>query len=105
LNTLSSTSPIAVEFQVNEEDIYPGYQLQAAIPSSDLSLLLQNGSTYEGKGTITTIDRAVDPATGTIKVRATFPNNANELQAGMNITMNVSTTSATEKLLYLQSCL
>ena len=98
LNTLSSTSPIAVEFQVNEKDITKFTQLQSSHSSSDLSLVLPNGSTYEGKGTITTIDRAVDPATGTIKVRATFPNNANELRAGMNITMNVSTTSATEEV-------
>lgn len=98
MNTLSSTSPIAVEFQVNEKDITKFTQLQSSHSSSDLSLVLPNGSTYEGKGTITTIDRAVDPATGTIKVRATFPNNANELRAGMNITMNVSTTSATEEV-------
>lgn len=98
LNTLSSTSPIAVEFQVNEKDISKFSQLQSSRSSSDLSLMLPNGSTYEGKGTITTIDRAVDPATGTIKVRATFPNNANELRAGMNITMNVSTTSSKEEI-------
>lgn len=98
LNTLSSTSPIAVEFQVNEKDITKFTKLQSSHSSSDLSLLLPDGSTYEGKGTITTIDRAVDPATGTIKVRATFPNNSNTLRAGMNITMNVSSTSATEEV-------
>ncbi|VTR50420.1 efflux RND transporter periplasmic adaptor subunit [Sphingobacterium thalpophilum] len=98
LNTLSSTSPIAVEFQVNEKDINKFVQLQNSRSSSDLSLLLPDGSNYEGKGSITTIDRAVDPATGTIKVRATFPNNANVLRAGMNITMNVSSTSATEEV-------
>jgi len=98
LNTLSSTSPIAIEFQVNEKDISKFVQMQSNHSSSDLSLLLPDGSTYEGKGSITTIDRAVDPATGTIKVRATFPNNANALRAGMNITMNVSTTSPTEEI-------
>jgi len=98
LNTLSSTSPIAVEFQVNEKDINKFVQMQNSRSSSDLSLLLPDGSNYEGKGSITTIDRAVDPATGTIKVRATFPNNANVLRAGMNITMNVSSTSATEEV-------
>lgn len=98
LNTLSSTSPIAIEFQVNEKDINKFVQMQSSRSSSDLSLLLPDGSTYEGKGSITTIDRAVDPATGTIKVRATFPNSSNALRAGMNITMNVSTTSATEEV-------
>ncbi len=98
LNTLSSTSPIAIEFQVNEKDISKFVQMQSSRSSSDLSLLLPDGSTYEGKGNITTIDRAVDPATGTIKVRATFPNNSNVLRAGMNITMNVSTTSANEEI-------
>jgi membrane fusion protein (multidrug efflux system) len=43
LNTLSSTSPIAVEFRGKAKGYLPIYQLQAAIPSSDLSLLLPNG--------------------------------------------------------------
>lgn len=98
LNTLSSTSPIAIEFQVNEKDISKFVQMQQSRSSSDLSLVLPDGSTYEAKGNITTLDRAIDPATGTIKVRATFPNSSNALRAGMNITMNVSSTSKTEEV-------
>lgn len=98
LNTLSSTNPIAVEFQVNERDISQFTQLQNSRTSAGLSAILPDGSTYQDNGVITTIDRAVDPATGTIKVRATFPNSANALRAGMNLTMNVSTTSNTEEV-------
>lgn len=98
LNTISSTNPIAVEFQINERDIAEFIKLQTNATGSEIHVGLPNGSRYTEAGRISTIDRAVDSQTGTLKVRATFANNANTLRAGMNTTLNVVSTSAQEEV-------
>ncbi len=44
---------------------------------------------YPAPGKINTIDRAVNPQTGTITVRLQFPNADRTLRAGMNATVRV----------------
>lgn len=48
-----------------------------------ISLILANGSVHPGIGKFVFIDRAVDPKTGTIRVRAEFPNEGGVLRPGM----------------------
>lgn len=98
LNTISSTDPIAVEFQINERDIYMFTQLQKSGASTQIFATLPDGTRYDVPGKITTIDRSVDSQTGTLKVRAVFANPANVLRAGMNTTLNVQTTSEIEEV-------
>lgn len=98
LNTVSSTNPIAVEFQVNEKDIATFAKLENASASSQIFATLPDGSRYESAGRIATMDRAIDSQTGTLKVRATFANPSNALRAGMNTTLNVQTTSVEEEI-------
>ncbi|MBL1407285.1 efflux RND transporter periplasmic adaptor subunit [Sphingobacterium faecale] len=98
LNTVSSTNPIAVEFQINEKDIPEFTKLQAGSSSTQIYTSMPDGSRYEESGRIVTIDRAVDSQTGTLKVRASFANGANALRAGMNTTLNVESTSSEEEL-------
>ncbi|GGE23389.1 efflux RND transporter periplasmic adaptor subunit [Sphingobacterium cellulitidis] len=96
LNTISSTNPIAVEFQINEKEIMEFSNLQSGKASTEINLTLPDASTYGSQGRISTIDRAVDPQTGTLKVRATFDNPNNTLRAGMNLNLNVVSTSKEE---------
>lgn len=98
LNTVSSTNPIAVEFQINEKEIPEFTGLQTGKSSTKINLTLPDGSTYSALGRISTIDRAVDPQTGTLKVRASFDNPANTLRAGLNLTLNVESTTAHEEM-------
>jgi len=98
LNTISSTNPIAVEFQINEKEITEFANLQSGKSSTEINLTLPDASTYASTGRISTIDRAVDPQTGTLKVRATFQNPNNGLRAGMNLTLNVVSTSTEQQL-------
>jgi membrane fusion protein (multidrug efflux system) len=98
LNTISSTNPIAVEFPINERDIAEFTKLQTNATGSEIYVGLPDGTRYTEAGRISTIDRAVDSQTGTLKVRATFANNANTLRAGMNTTLNVVSTSAQEEV-------
>jgi membrane fusion protein (multidrug efflux system) len=48
-----------------------------------LTLILANGSAHPDKGKFVFIDRAVDIKTGTLRVRAEFPNPARVLRPGM----------------------
>lgn len=98
LNTISSTNPIAVEFQVNEKDIATITKLQQNASNSQLYATLPDGARYDTPGHIATIDRAVDSQTGTLKIRASFANPSNQLRAGMNTTMNIESTSTVEEV-------
>lgn len=98
LNTISTTNPIGVEFQINERDIADFTKLKAGSSSSDIYITLPDGTRYPEAGRIVTIDRAVDSQTGTLKIRASFANNSNTLRTGMNTTLNVASTSAQEQI-------
>jgi len=94
INTISSTNPIAVDFSVNQSDIEQFVHLQGKSSAKDSTIILQvAGRTYSAPGRVTAIDRAVDPSTGTITVRASFENSKNELRAGMNANVLVANTS------------
>src|SRR5690606_40339663 len=87
LNTISSTSPIAVDFAVNQRNIQQFVDLQKqgnVEKDSVITLTFAGGTIYPQPGKITVIDRAVDANTGTITVRATFANPDGLLRAGMN---------------------
>jgi membrane fusion protein (multidrug efflux system) len=101
LNTISSDDPIAVDITVDQREIYKFTQLLAAKPSkSDSTFRLSFGNqTYPQPGTISVIDRAVDPQTGTIKMRVTFPNPDHALRAGMSGTLMVKSSSNEKSIL------
>jgi len=98
LNTVSTVNPIAVEFQISEREISEFTSYLNGRSATEINVQLPDGTNYNTPGKIAIIDRAVDPQTGTIKVRANFANSENALRAGMNLTMNVKSTSSEEKL-------
>lgn len=101
LNTISSVEPIAVDFRINEQELQRFIELQKdpqARKDSDLTLQLSGGSMYPHPGKIVTIDRAVDRSTGTIIVRASFPNKEGLLRAGMNANVLLTKQSAVAQL-------
>jgi len=91
LNTVSTDDPIAVDFTVDQKDIYRFSQLQAqSNKKGDSTFSIAFGNdVYPYHGSIALVDRAVDPQTGTIKTRLSFPNNKNVLKAGMSTTVRV----------------
>ena len=98
LNTISTTNPIAVEFQVPERNIAQFVALQKNGDQSAIQIKLTDGQSFTGAGQIITIDRAVDAGTNTIKVRAKFNNPGGLLRAGMNVTISVTDKSTKEQL-------
>lgn len=89
LATVSSLDPVVVYFSVAETE-YLAYarRFQAAARSGRLvsrpvELLLSDGSLYTHPGKFDFADRAVNPATGTLTLRAVFPNTEQLLRPGM----------------------
>ncbi len=91
LNTISSDDPIAVDISVDQKEIYRFTQLLGKKPfkgDSTFRLAFRN-EVYPSFGSLSVIDRAVDPQTGSIKMRVTFPNPDHALRAGMSGTLRV----------------
>lgn len=95
LNTISSDDPIAVDITIDQQQIYRFSKLQkesnASKNDSTFSVVFGN-DVYPYPGTLSIIDRAVDPLTSSIKVRLTFPNPDHTLRAGMSGTLRVRTS-------------
>ncbi|MDQ6481583.1 efflux RND transporter periplasmic adaptor subunit [Dyadobacter sp. LHD-138] len=90
LNTVSTDGQLAVDFNVDQKEIFRFTNLLKNSNGKDSTFTLAFGTDiYPYPGKIQLIDRAVDPLTGTIKTRLVFPNNSNLLRAGMTGTVRV----------------
>ncbi len=95
LATVSSVDPIYVNFQMNEtsylsimswvienKDKLQGKENLKDNNSVPVYMMLSNKQTYPFAGKIDFIGRAIDPATGTIALRAEFPNKDGLIKPG-----------------------
>jgi membrane fusion protein, multidrug efflux system len=94
LNTISTDDPVAVDVNIDQQQIFRFSNMQQRQDSisqrSDSTFTLAFGQdAYPQPGSISLIDRAVDPQTGTIRVRLIFPNDKSILKAGMSGTLRV----------------
>jgi len=92
LNTVSSNDPIAVDFVISEKEIsrFLDFQQQKVSKADSLfTIQLPDKSIYSSPGKISFLDRAVDPQTGTLKIRLLFPNPKKELRDGMSCNIRV----------------
>jgi membrane fusion protein (multidrug efflux system) len=62
------------------------------------TIVLPDHSLYPYPGRISVIDRAVDPQTGTIRVRLVFPNPKSDLRAGMSCVVRVHNLERTPQI-------
>jgi multidrug efflux system membrane fusion protein len=92
--TIDQIHPIAVLFSLPQDDLP---QVQAAMHAGQLPVraLSSDGKTQLGQGALLTIGDAVDPTTGTFKLKATFPNTHDRLWPGQFV--NVQTQVGTIK--------
>lgn len=94
LVVINQVSPLYVTFSLPQKDLEPvtRYQakgrlkVEAALPGSDQ---------FTEEGALTFIENAIDPTTGTIKLRATFENSARRLWPGqfVKVAMTLTTLS------------
>ncbi|MES2648396.1 MAG: efflux RND transporter periplasmic adaptor subunit [Bacteroidota bacterium] len=100
LNTVSTDNPLAVDFNIDQAEIFRfTSMLQQPAKASDSTFTLAfNGQPYAYPGKIVLLDRAVNPQTGTIKMRLSFPNTQNMLRSGMNTTVRVKNNTSTQSV-------
>src|SRR5436190_1080734 len=88
LTTVSQVDTLKVKFRISEQEYL---MLRRAIGDSApravrregrLELVLADGSVFDHKGTVVTVDRNIDPATGTLGIEALFPNPTGLLRPG-----------------------
>ena len=105
LATVSLSNPLLVDFSVSEIDYLkltnrddPGKR------SGDLrfDLILSDDSLHPSSGTFKVVDRLVDPATGTLKVEASFPNPNSYLRPGQFARLRVAVSERENAILVPQ---
>lgn len=88
LTTVSNITNIYAYFSINEKQLLEfsedsGKSMQSELSSlPPVSLLLANGSLFSQQGRIEATSGAINTATGSIRVRATFPNPNNIVRSG-----------------------
>ncbi|HLP16197.1 MAG TPA: efflux RND transporter periplasmic adaptor subunit [Bacteroidota bacterium] len=102
LNTISTDSPMGVDFSIDEKQLSRFTRLVGEAPpvtDSTFTILLPDQTVYPYHGHVKLLDRAVDPQTGTIRVRVEFPNPKRELRPGMTCDLRVKTDSPVQSVL------
>jgi len=102
LNTISTDDPMAVDFDISEKQIPRFLKLQQQKPSnadSIFTVLMPDNSLYPQEGQIYVMDRGVNPQTGTMTVRLSFPNPNFNLRAGMSCKVRVKNTDTAAQLI------
>jgi membrane fusion protein, multidrug efflux system len=83
MTTISSLNPIYVDFNIAEQDYMRFVREKVGQGSGRLlQLILGDGTLFPQRGRALLVNREVDARTGTIQVRAEFPNPGNVLRPG-----------------------
>jgi RND family efflux transporter MFP subunit len=91
LATVSTRDPMYVAFSVSEREALSVWRGRAQRPAgrSGITITLPDDTVYPHEGRLDFVDRAVDPRTGTLALRATFPNPAGLLRPGQYVRLRV----------------
>lgn len=103
LNQVSTDDPMAVDIAIDQAEIpqFTNYFANAAKTRKDsiFTAVLPDGSVYPYPGELYLLDRSIDPTTGTLKARITFPNPKDELKAGLTTNIRVKHVAGDSTLL------
>jgi multidrug efflux system membrane fusion protein len=91
---VSQLRPISVTFTVPQDSL-PAIQRALAAGKPPVTAFTSNGKMELDRGTVLTVDNAIDATTGTIKLKATFPNADYQLWPGqfVNTRLLISTSN------------
>jgi membrane fusion protein, multidrug efflux system len=83
MTTISNVNPVQVDFSISEQD-YMRFTREKTGQGAgrSLQLILGDGTLFPQSGRALLVNREVDSRTGTIQVRAEFPNPGNVLRPG-----------------------
>ena len=110
LATVSTLDPMYVNFSVSEREALSVWgrrraEMQARPGSSGITMTLPDDSAYPQDGRLDFVDRAVDPRTGTLALRAAFPNPARLLQPGQYVRLRVLLAERPDALVVPQAAI
>ncbi|MGE4263193.1 MAG: efflux RND transporter periplasmic adaptor subunit [Desulfovibrio sp.] len=100
LATISATDNFTVTFNITERDYLATAKEAAEAQAKGLpqkiykaTVVLADGSVYPHEGVVDMADRAIDPTTGTLPVRAVFPNPEGMVKPGLfaKVRVNIGT--------------
>ena len=92
MTTISNVNPVNVDFSIAEQD-YMRFSREKSGQAAgrSLQLILGDGTLFPQRGRALLVNREVDTRTGTIQVRAEFPNPGNVLRPGQYARIRVVT--------------
>jgi len=107
LATVVSIDPVYVTFSVTERDYLSYLEAVKDGTAEDFKprIRLVTGQMYEGEGEIDFYGTEVDPTTGTIPVRATFPNPGGVLLPGQFVTVVLISSEPTDQIVVPQAAI
>ena len=87
LTTVSNNSTMQVYFSMTEKDLLEMSKTQGGVHAAvenypAVKLQLADGSIYEHPGKVAAVSGVIDPTTGTVSMRADFPNPEHVLKSG-----------------------
>lgn len=82
LTTINSTNPMYIAFNINSKDYAELVRIDGPKAERDVDFIFSTGQKYEHKGVQDFYDNKIDETTGTITLRATFPNPDDKLLQG-----------------------
>jgi membrane fusion protein (multidrug efflux system) len=103
MTVVSAVDPIYVDVNIAEQDYLRfARQKSKQTAGKNLELILGDGTVYPHPGHVLLVGRDVDTRTGTIAVRATFPNPGNILRPGQYARIRAVTEDLKDALLIPQ---
>ncbi|MBO0765055.1 MAG: efflux RND transporter periplasmic adaptor subunit, partial [Hyphomicrobiaceae bacterium] len=91
--TITQLKPISVIFTAPEQQL-PSINQALKEGPLKVTALSSDGANRLGEGTLRLVDNQVDPASGTIKLKASFPNEDNALWPGLSVTTRLLVSTA-----------
>ncbi len=103
MTTISNVNPVFVDFSIAEQD-YMRFTREKSGQAAgrSLQLILGDGTLFPQRGRALLVNREVDSRTGTIQVRAEFPNPGNVLRPGQYARIRAVTEVRKDALLIPQ---
>lgn len=107
MSTIYSISPMYVTFAISQSDYLAYAKRRRAQPrqSHPIQLILGDGSVYAYTGTVNMAAPTVSTTTGTLSIRATFPNPEGLLKPGLFTRVRFVAKEATNVLLVPQAAI
>jgi RND family efflux transporter MFP subunit len=110
LATVSTLDPMYVSFSVSEREALSVWgrrraEMQAQPSSSGITMTLPDDTPYAHDGRLDFVDRAVDPRTGTLALRAAFPNPERRLQPGQYVRLRILLSERPDALVVPQAAI